>query len=201
MFGYVGGEKPAIAKGVLGTKVIDQGGTGFQWAETKGYKVYIADSQYIGDEEYVIFSNNDGYVYRMESGTSRDGDNVVAIYESPFMPVTDPQKRKTFYKLDMYIKPFGSLNIVAGVKYNQNRADYIQPASFNITQTGTTIGIYGDNTTIYNTSKYGAPRTQSYINQIVGSGETVAIRIEDNSSDASFLLDTAIFEYAVNDRQ
>lgn len=201
LFAYVSGERVNVARGVLGSKFIDQGGQGFQWGELKGFKVYIADSQFIDEDEYRVFANEDGYVYNMDTGTSRDGENIDAIFESPYMPITDPQMRKTFYKLDMYIKPFGSLNIVAGVKYNQNRADYIQPASFNITQTATTIGIYGDNTTIYNTARYGAPRTQSYINQIVGSGETVAIRIEDNSSDASFLLDTAIFEYAVNDRQ
>jgi hypothetical protein len=48
---------------------------------------------------------------------------------------------------------------------------------------------------------FGAPRTQNYLNQVIGSGETVAIRIEDNSDDAAFLLDTALFEYATDDRQ
>ena len=80
-------------------------------------------------------------------------------------------------------------------------ASYIQPASFNITQAGGGTGIYGDNTSLFGTATFGAPRTQSYKNQIVGSGETVAIRIEDRSSDAAFLLDTAIFEFATDDRQ
>ena len=201
MFGYVGGEKVAIAKGVLGTKFIDQGGTGFQWAETKGYKVYIADSQYIGDNEYVVFSNNDGYVYRMESGTSRDGDNVVAIYESPFMPVTDPQKRKTFYKLDLYIKPFGAINIDCNVRYNQNDRNKIQPATFSLVSDAGGGGFYGNNTAIFNTTIFGEARTQSFNNNIVGSGNTVALRIEDDSSNSAFLLDTAILEFAENNRK
>ncbi len=117
------------------------------------------------------------------------------------MPINDRQVRKTFYKLDFYIKPFGSINIVAGVKYNQGVAGYIQPSTFNITQAGGGTGIFGENTSKFGTATFGAPRTQSYINQLVGSGETVAIRIEDNSSDASFLLDTAIFEFATDDRQ
>ena len=201
MFGYVDGEKVGIAKGVLGTKFIDQGGTGFQWAETKGYKVYIADSQYIGDQEYVIFSNNDGYIYRMESGTSRDGDNVVAIYESPFMPITDPQKRKTFYKLDLYIKPFGAINIDCNIRYNQNSSDKIQPATIQIESTAGGGGFFGNNTSVYGTTSYGEPRTQSFDKNIVGSGNTIALRIEDDSSNSAFLLDTAILEFAENNRK
>ena len=201
MFGYVNGEKVGIAKGVLGTKFIDQGGTGFQWAETKGYKVYIADSQYIGDEEFVVFSNNDGYIYRMESGTSRDGDNVVAIYESPFMPITDPQKRKTFYKLDLYIKPFGAINIDCNIRYNQNDRNKIQPATFSLISDAGGGGFYGNNTAVFGSTQYGEPRTQSFNNNIVGSGNTVALRIEDDSSNSAFLLDTAILEFAENNRK
>ena len=201
LFAYVDGEQSKIAKGVLGTKFVDQGGQGFQWATLQGFKVYIADSQFIGDDEYRVFANNDGYVYKMDQGTSLDGANIDAIYESPYMPINDPQLRKTFYKLDFYIKPFGAINIDAGIRFNQNRIGYIQPPTFSITDTGGVVGIFGDNTSIYNTAIYGAPRTQSYVNQVVGSGETVAIRIEDKSADASFLLDTAIFEFATDDRQ
>jgi hypothetical protein len=201
MFGYVDGEKVGIAKGVLGTKFIDQGGTGFQWAETKGFKVYIADSQYIGNEEYIIFANNDGYIYRMEQGANRDGDNIYAIYESPYMPVTDPQKRKTFYKLDLYVKPFGAVNITAGIKYNQGSREKIQPATFNIISEAGGGGFYGQNTSKYGLVSYGEPRTQSFNNNIIGSGNTVALRIDDDSSNSAFLLDTAILEFAENNRK
>ena len=201
LFSYVSGETVDVAKGVLGTKFVDQGGQGFQWGELKGYKCYITDSQYIGDNEFIVFANTDGYIYRMESGTSRDNSNINAIYESPFMPITDPQKRKTFYKLDLYIKPFGAVNVVAGVRYNQNDADKIQPATFTLSSGAGGGGFYGNSTAIFNTTKYGEPRTQSFNNNIVGSGNTVALRIEDDSADAAFLLDTAILEYAENNRK
>jgi hypothetical protein len=201
LFAYVDSERDAVAKGVLGTKFIDQGGQGFQWAELKGFKAYVSDSQFIGEDEYRVFANNDGYIYSMDVGTSRDGDPIDALYESPYMPINDPQLRKTFYKIDLYIKPFGSINITAGIKFNQGRSGYIQPATFQIIQEGGGTGIYGDNSSIFGSATYGAPRTQSYLKQVIGSGETVAIRIEDNSSSAAFLLDTAVFEYATNDRQ
>jgi hypothetical protein len=207
-FAYVSGETATVAKGVLGTKFVDQGGQGFQWAELQGFKVYVADSQFIDSDEYRLFANEDGYIYEMDVTTSRDGSTINSVYESPFMPINDPQVRKTFYKLDLYIKPSGAINITAGLRFNQDVSDYIQPSTFSITQTGSTIALYDDNNTVYrelatqdNAGVYGEPKTQSYKNQVVGSGETVAIRITDDSSDADFLLDTAIFEFTTNDRQ
>ncbi len=201
LFSFVSGEITDASKGVLGTKFVDQGGQGFQWGELKGFKSYIADSQQIGNNEFIVFANTDGYVYRMETGTSRDSSNINAIYESPFMPITDPQKRKTFYKLDLYIKPFGAFNVTAAVKYNQNDKDKIQPASFTLVSGAGGGGFYGNNNAIYNTTTYGEASTQSFNNNITGSGNTVALRIEDNSSNASFLLDTAILEFAENNRK
>lgn len=208
IFSYSSTERASVAKGMLATKFIDQGGQGFQWAELQGFKVYVADSQFIDSDEYRLFANEDGYIYEMDVTTSRDGSSINSVYESPFMPINDPQVRKTFYKLDLYIKPSGAINITAGLRFNQDVASYIQPSTFSITQTGSTIALYDDNNTVYrelatddNAGVYGEPKTQSYKNQVVGSGETVAIRITDDSSDADFLLDTAIFEFTTNDRQ
>ncbi len=137
----------------------------------------------------------------MEQGTDRDGDNIYAIYESPYMPITDPQKRKTFYKLDLYIKPFGAINIEAGVKYNQGARDKKQPAVFPLLSEAGGGGFYGQNTTKFGSSSYGEPRTQSFDRNIIGSGNTVALRIDDDSSNSAFLLDTAILEFAENNRK
>ena len=42
----------------------------------------------------------------MDSGNSFDGSAIEAIYESPFMPITDPQIRKTMYKLTLYAQSY-----------------------------------------------------------------------------------------------
>ncbi len=93
LFAYVDSERDGVAKGVLGTKFIDQGGQGFQWAELKGYKVYVCDSLLINDIELIYAANKDGYVYRHEVGSNRDSNNIDAIFESAYMPVNDPQVR------------------------------------------------------------------------------------------------------------
>ncbi len=200
-FSYVSADKVATSKGVLGTKFLDQGGQGLQWAELQGFKVYSGDSKIVDNVELVLFANNDGYVYQMENGSSRDGDSIDAVFETPYMPIADPQKRKTFYKLDLYIKPLGTIDIVGSVKYNQASPVKIQPPTFNMTSSSGVAGTYGDTESLYGSAVYGKAFTQTFTQNIVGSGNTVALRIEDNSTSSSFVLDSAVFEFKENDRQ
>jgi len=200
LFSYASTERANVAKGVLATKFIDQGGQGFQWAELKGYKVYVCDSLLINDIELIYAANEDGYVYRHEVGSNRDSNNIDAIFESAYMPVNDPQVRKTFYKLDLYLKPEGLFTCSASIKLDRNDANVIQPAAFTVTGTGGGA-VFGSTESIFGTSLYTSPNDETYKNNLIGSGKTVALRIEDNSANASFTLDTAILEFTTEDRQ
>ena len=60
----------------------------------------------------------DGYVYVMDKGSSFDGAEIEAIYESPYMPISDPQIRKSFYKITLYAEPKGDMYIAFNVKYD-----------------------------------------------------------------------------------
>ena len=195
-----------VSRGLLATKFIDQGGQGFQWAELKGYKVFVCDSNVVDGVEYAYFANEDGYVYRLESGNDRDGSNISSIYESADMPINDPQVRKTFYKLDLYIKPEGVMNLDVSVKLDAAKGNTIQPATFSVAAAGGEGAVFGAPTSVYNAS---GGTTYSDIvfsdatfqNNIVGSGTTMALRIADDSTDPSFNLDTAVLEYSTDDRQ
>ena len=200
LFSYASTERANVAKGVLATKFIDQGGQGFQWAELKGYKVYVCDSLLVDDNELIYAANEDGYVYRHEVGSNRDSGNIDAIFESAYMPINDPQVRKTFYKLDLYLKPEGAFTCDASIKLDRNDANVIQPAAFTITGTGGGA-VFGSTESIFGTSLYSSPNDETYKNNLIGSGKTVALRIEDNSANASFTLDTAILEFTTEDRQ
>ena len=205
IFAYNESEQKKVARGLLVTKFSDQGTGNLAWGETAGIKAFVADSKYVANySEIIIFANEDGYLYQMEQGSDFNGEPIEAIYESPYMPVSDPQIRKTFYKLTTYIDPTGSFEIDLAVKYDftrSNNQNLIQPASTTILSTGTFVSFYGAVTAIFGTSTYGGELDKVYQNQIIGSGKTIAIRIEDNSSNPVFTLDTALLEYTQNDRQ
>ena len=205
IFGYVASEQKAAAKGLIATKTISQGGAGMQWATSKGIKAYCTDSKYTaGYDETTVFANEDGYVYELDTGSSFDGGIIEAIYESPYMPISDPQIRKTFYRMSLYVDPLGDMSLDVNLKYDFGTASdtgVIQPATFNVSSTGDSVVIFGATGSIFGTSTFGGDLDKVYNNNIIGSGKTIAIRIEDGSTNPSFTLDTMLLEFAQNDRQ
>jgi hypothetical protein len=204
IFGYTQSEQKKVSRGLLVTKFSNQGASNLAWGETAGIKAFVADSKYTDYSETIIFGNEDGYLYKMETGYSFDGDNIEAIYESPYMPVSDPLIRKTFYKLTTYVDPKGSFSVDLALKYDftrYNNLEVLQPNVINITSSGVSVFEYGSSTATYGTATYGGELDKVYQNQIVGSGKTVSIRIEDNTTNPTFTLDTALLEFTQNDRQ
>ena len=205
IFSYVASEQSRSSKGLLATKFISQGAAGMAWATTKGIKAYCADSKYTeAYDETTIFANDDGYVYELDTGSSFDGDVIEAIYESPYMPITDPQTRKTFYKMTLYADPNGSMTLDVNFKYDfdtSTNTGVIQPSTFTIQSSGTAVFLFGGTTSTFGTATFGGELDKVYNTNIIGSGKTVALRIEDSSTNPTFTLDTAIIEFRQNDRQ
>jgi hypothetical protein len=188
--------------GLLGTKFSDQGGQAFQWATLKGFKVSAIDSQYFEGVEYIIFANEDGYVYRMESGNSLDGAPIEAIYETPFMPITDPQKRKTIYKIALYANPEGSFSVDLSVKldiFKVNNANLASnPPSIPLSSSSDGIAVWGD--AVWGNFTWGLPPDRVYETLVMGSAKSFSVRIEDISTNPSFTLDSMMIEFKELDR-
>ena len=208
LFSYIPSVQAASAAGLIATKFVAQGGSGIAWSRTKGLKVNVADSTYSGAQETIMFGNDDGFCYRMDSGNSFDGGPIESIYESPFMPITDPQIRKTMYKLTLYAQPTGTMNVNVNFKIDfdaGNDPSVIQPPTISVSSSaaGGGISLYGASTSIYGGSgvTYGGVLDQIYKQNLVGSFKTIAMRITDNSTNPTFTLDTAVLEYRQHDRQ
>ena len=155
-----------------------------------------------------MFGNDDGFCYRMDSGNSFDGSAIESIYESPFMPITDPQIRKTMYKLTLYAQPTGTMNVDVNFKIDfdaGNDPSVIQPPTISVSSAaaGGGISLFGASTSVYGGSgvTYGGVLDQIYKQNLVGSFKTIAMRITDNSTNPTFTLDTAVLEYRQHDRQ
>lgn len=205
IFSFIEANDVNTSSGLLATKFSNQDTSNVQWGSLLGFKVGCADGKYDSGREYIVFGNETDYIYKMEDQFSRDGEPISAVYESPFMPITDPTKRKTLYRLMLSTKTTGSFEIsvnfafdIASVRnYNRN----IFPPTINITSAGSTIYTWGSEEAIYGTMVYGGRLDDIYDTQLIGSGKTFSFRIEDNSTNPSFTLDTAIIEYREHDRQ
>jgi len=208
LFAYIPSVQAGSAAGLIATKFVAQGGSGIAWSTTKGLKVNVADSTYSGAQETIMFANDDGFCYRMDSGNSFDGSAIESIYESPFMPITDPQIRKTMYKLTLYAQPTGTMNVDVNFKIDfdaGNDPSVIQPPTISVSSSaaGGGISLFGASTSLYGGSSvtYGGVLDQIYKENLVGSFKTIAMRLTDNSTNPTFTLDTAVLEYRQHDRQ
>ena len=204
IFAYIESEQSDVAKGLIATKFVSQGATGISWSSTFGIKAYVADSRYSGTSETIAFANTDGYIYVLDTGSSFDGDSIDAIFESPYMPISDPQVRKSFYKITLYAEPTGSMSLDLNVKYDfgtNTNTGVIQPTTQTIQSTGSAVFLYGASNAVFNTSTFGGELDVVYNTNLVGSGKTIALRVEDFSTNPTFTLDTALLEFRQNDRQ
>lgn len=206
LFAYIPSVQAASATGLIATKFVAQGGSGISWSTTKGLKVNVADSTYSGAQETIMFGNDDGFCYKMDSGNSFDSSPIESIYESPFMPITDPQVRKTMYKLTLYAQPTGTMNLSLNFKIDfdsSNDPSIIQPSTITVSSAaaGGGVFLFGQSGAVYGGATFGGVLDQIYKENLVGSFKTVSMRITDNSTNPTFTLDTAVLEYRQNDRQ
>ena len=204
VFAYSESVDIASARGLIATKFSDQGASVINWATTRGFRVYVSDGRYVPGQELTVFANNTGYVYRMEFGNSRDGGNIEAIYKSPFMSVNDPQVRKTFYKFTLYTQVTGTFSVDLNLDYDlfqTSNYNESKPQTITISTVTTDTAIYGEPTAVYGTATYGGNPDNVHNTNVIGSGKTVSFRLEDNSTNPTYSLDTAILEYRTNERK
>jgi hypothetical protein len=199
LLGYNNNIKQENAQGIIATQFAEQGGSGTGFAETRGIRAYVADSNYNATTEVVFFANDDGYLYQMESGNSFDGSNIQTTFATPHLPIQDPRVRKTFYKLFLYTDPQGSVNFDVSLKLDFDGQDVIQPAPISFANTTGVVGFYGTGT--YGTISYGSKLQKLFEGQIIGSGFAVSFQFSSDNSDPPFSLDALTVEYGINDRR
>jgi hypothetical protein len=201
IFGYSQSVTAANALGILGTQtLLDQQGQ-ISWAELRGIRAYVANGEYFNKIETTVFAHSDGFVYKMESGDSFDGANIIAEFSTPYVPMQDPRIRKTFYKLILYTDPIGSVTTAVNLKLDFDTENVIQPETIILSNTTATTATYGGQLSTYGTVVYGEKLRKVFETQVIGSGFAVALQFVSNSQDPPYSLDSATLEYATFDRR
>jgi hypothetical protein len=201
IFGYSATTSTNNAKGVLGTQKLGDNTSSIEWGETVGIKAYVADSNYKNQTETIVFANDSGYVYEMESGSSFDGSNIVASFATPFVPLIDPRVRKTFYKMFLYSDPQGSVTTSVNLKFDFDTQGSIQPETIVLSNESGSVGFYGASSAKYGTTAYGAKIKKLFETQVVGSGFAVSLQFISDSQNPPFSLDAATLEFSTHDRR
>ena len=202
VFGYnSSGTSTANAKGVLGTQMVGDNTMTMAWAETLGIKAYVIDGDYENQVETLVFAHDDGYVYRMESGNSFDGNNIVASFATPFVPINDQRIRKTFYKLFLYTDPRGGVTTSVNLKLDFDTQGSIQPETIQLSNETGAVSFYGNSGARYGTTTYGSKLVKLFETQVVGSAFSVSLQFVSDGQNPPYSLDAATLEFATHDRR
>ena len=201
LLGYNTSISPSNSTGLIGAQLEQDGGLVFNWAELRGIKAYVANDDYTAKTELIVFANDSGYVYQMESGNTFDGENITATFSTPYVPINDPRLRKTFYKLFLYTDPEGSIDIRATPKLDFDNFGTVQPNPIIISNSTTAVFFYGATRATYGSARYASKLGTLFESQLVGSGFTISLQFISEGSDPPFSLDAAMIEFATFDRR
>jgi len=196
LFGYNSGYTNAAAKGIGATQLQE----GLAFNDTRGINAFVTYSEYDGFAERIYFANADGYIYQMEQGNTFDGTDIPATFATPFVPLGDPNVRKTIYKGTTYLDVNGDFDLEYSLKFDFDQPTVLQPDSILSSDAAASI-TYGSG--IYGTSLYGVKQKAIYEVQTIGSGFTVSILFETTgaNTDAVFTIDAATLQFTTNARR
>mgnify|MGYP003138401560 FL=1 len=172
--------------GIIGViKANPQGQIGWEFSDLKGIKAASCDSDFVGNNETIVHGGFDGYVYKQETGNTFAGTNVNAIYRSPDLTMGDAGIRKNMQRINLNFDTEGDVDTSLFVKFDFEDSSVPQPGAYSLT-TQSSAAVYGTGT--YGTSVYGARGIPIVRQSIEGSGFTVVIRVEDESSNPPITL-------------
>ena len=162
------------------------GQLGFEYSKTQGIKVSSCDSDFVSGTETIVSGGYDGYVYQQESGNvftrAASTGTINAFFRTPDVTMGDPGIRKNMQRVIWNYENEGNVDTNFKVRYDFDSSDIPQPAAYTL-ETGAGIAVYGLSSSTYATAVYGSSGANLIRQSVEGSGFTVALRVEDFSTN------------------
>jgi hypothetical protein len=176
------------AKGLICTikTSVQTGNPGFEYSEIVGLKASSTDSDFISNDETIISGGYDGYIYKQESGNvfTRAGSTATinAFFRTPDVTMGDPGIRKNMQRVIWNYENEGNVDTNFKVRYDFDSSSIPQPSAYSLS-TGAGIAVYGLSVSTYGTAVYGSSGANLVRQSVEGSGFTVALRVEEQSTN------------------
>lgn len=193
------GDDESDARGIIGAIRNKGDSLGWEFGNLQGIKVSCVDSGYLTPntslQELVVHGGWDGKVYRQEQGNNFNGNNISAVYSTPYIDFNSPSLRKTLQKIKLFCRPEGAVTIYTRLDYDWGSLDSIDPSSYSAETEGTE-SIYGS--AVYGSATYGGITVPVLLNNVQGSGRSVKLTFSTNDTSAPYSIQGIVFEYQPN---
>lgn len=198
-----GGDVEVIdSYGVLGGLRSSDQQLGWEFSELQGIRASCATSGFIGREEYILHGDYDGVVYRQEKGNSFNGEDIIAVYSTPYFDFGDTEIRKTPKRVNTFVRPEGPFKLLLSVSYDWADINTARPNSYAASSSGAPVIYRGVGV------NYGAPNIvyggseKPIINtDIQGSGFSIQLTYVSVGQDAPHSIQGLVFEFGIAGRR
>lgn len=177
------GDGSDTGKGIIGGLRISDQLNGWEFGELLGIRASVADSDYIGLDEYVIHGDYNGKVYRQEVGDSFDGEPVISIYSTPYLTFGNSHIRKLLRSISTFYRVSGSYDISIRADFDWEAESTLNPTSY--VQAATSDNVTYDSGFNYDEGHTYVNDTLSPVIHTEMEGSFFSVRITFSTSDTN----------------
>ena len=190
------------SEGLIGGLTERDNQISWEFGTLLGVRASCCTSEYIGRQEFVLHGDYDGRVYRQEQGISFAGQDIVAIYATPYLDFGDTEVRKVMRKANTFIRAEGPLLMNLAVAYDWGDNNTASPSSYTQDSTGGPTIYNGDNIAYAGTNVlYGGNSKPIMTTDIQGSGFSIRATFVTVGQYHPYSIQGVVFEYTVAGRR
>lgn len=201
---FIGGDDVANnnAFGIIGGLRATETGVAWEFGELIGIRASCCTSGFVNSKEFIVHGDFDGKVYRQELGSAFNGEDIIAVYQTPYIDFGDTQVRKVLRKVHTFIRAEGPFTMNMSVTYDWDDPFTLKPNSYAQSSAGAptrynTTGIdYAGANVIY-----GGAEKPIILTDIQGSGFAVQLTYVTVGQDAPYSLQGAVIEFSATGRR
>ena len=188
--------------GIIGGLADQQGSISWEFGEMQGIRASCCTSDYIGRTEYVIHGDYDGKVYRQEQGTSFNGEDILAVYATPYLDFGDTETRKTMRKVNTFVRAEGPVEVFLSMSYDWGDYSTSRPSTYSQTSAGGPVE-YGGRNIDYSAANvlYGGNSKPIMTSDIQGSGFSSRATFVTVGQSEPYSIQGLVFEFSISGRR
>jgi hypothetical protein len=188
--------------GIIGGLADQQGSIGWEFGELTGIRASCCTSDYIGRTEFILHGDYDGKVYRQEQGTSFNGEDILAVYATPYLDFGDTETRKTMRKVNTFVRAEGPVEVFLSMSYDWGDYNTSRPSSYSQTSAGGPVEYGGRNIDFAGANiLYGGNSKPIMTSDIQGSGFSSRATFVTVGQSEPYSIQGLVFEFSISGRR